>query len=166
MRRDDDVSGDHFDWLVQSRSHNQLSTLKLYKIIEANDLILSQNVVFQSLAQDLVAIAFSLRRAVFLSDAKGEIGDQLADVKKFLQRLIAHNAILYQTDFNTRKWTFRYYLDNAIYRLGHLSDRAGPKLLSDGQFDFTVTFAKDDWTNAQAASDAAITTFGGLITSP
>ena len=165
MRRNDDVSVAHFDWLVQSRSHNQLSTLKLYKIIEANDVILSQNVVYQPLAQDLAAIAFSLWRAVFLSDANGETGDQLADVKKFLQQLMAHNAVLYQTDFNTREWTFRYYLDNAIYRLRHLSDRAGPKLLLDGQFDFTVTFAKDDWTNAQAASDAAITTFGELITS-
>ena len=165
MRREDDISGAHFEWLVQSRSQNQLSTLRLYRIIEVNDLVLSQNVVFQPLAQDLAAIAFSLWRAVFLSDLRGEVGDQLADIRKFLQQLIAHNAILYQTDFNTRGWTFRYYLDNAIYRLRHLSDRLGPKLLSNDQFDFTVTFAKDDWANAQVALNTAIAKFEELITS-
>ena len=144
MGKDDDYSGAHFDWLVESRSNNQLSTLALYKLIEDNDLVLSRNVIYQTWAQDLAAIAFSLWRAVFLSDLKGEVGGQLADVRRFLQSLIAHNAILYQTDFNTREWTFRYYLENAIYRLRQLSERSALLPLFMDRLDITATYTKED----------------------
>ena len=130
MATDDDLSGQHFDWLVEGRSHNQKSTVALYKIIEHHAAFLEANVACQTLAQDLSAVAFSLWRAVFLSDLTGDFGDQLADLRRFLQSLLAHNTVLYQTDFNSREWAFNYYLDNALLRLDKIATDAEPQILS------------------------------------
>lgn len=159
MARGNDSSSEHFDWLVAGRSRNQQTTLDLYKLIEANNAFLAENIALQEGAYQLVAIAFSLWRAVFLSDLTGEPADQLADARKFLRSLIAHNAVLYQTDFNTREWTFRYYLDNALSRLKNLPE----KLLPKDQQATEATSAKEDWTNAQAALDRATQNFAEMI---
>lgn len=163
MRKADDFSTEHFEWLVTCRSRNQRSTLTLYKIIEANEQKISQNVVYRLLAQDLTAVAFSLWRAVFLSDLKGDFGDQLASAKQFLQTLIAHNTILYQTDFSTREWTFEYYLDNALFRLRAISEGPKPEILPRDQIGPVATSAKDIWINMQNALDAAVANFGEAI---
>ena len=103
MAQGDDFSSEHFDWLVAGRSRNQKATLDLYKLIEMHEEKLSRSFADRDAAQALVGIAFSLWRAVFLSDLSGEVADQLTDAKRFLQSLIAHNSVLYQTDFNARE---------------------------------------------------------------
>ena len=163
MTKHDDVSGQHFDWLVDSRSQNQKSTLALYKIIETHEMLLSRNIVLQILAQDLASIAFSLWRAVFLGDLDGAREIQLMHVKKFLQSLIAHNAILYQTDFNTREWSFWYYLDNATARLRDIAELSDLDILPRDVIDREAKSAKDEWTNAQDALTIAIANFAKVI---
>ncbi|WP_158811406.1 hypothetical protein [Beijerinckia sp. L45] len=158
MKKVDDVSFGHFDWLVECRSQNQRTTLRLYKIVEAKEIVLSRHFVYRELAQDLTAVAFSLWRAVFLSDLTGISGDQLADVKKFLQSLIAHNAVLYQTDFSTREWTFQYYLDNALLRLDRIEKHLPPDGRSS-EFRLTPKSAKDTWVFAQDSLDGMVSTF-------
>ena len=159
MARGDDSSSAHFDWLVAGRSRNQQTTLDLYKLIEANEDLLADNIVLHEDVYQLVGIAFSLWRAVFLSDLTRDPTNQLADAKTFLRSLIAHNAVLYQTDFNAREWTFAYYLDNALARLKGLS----PKILPDEQRPLEAASAKDEWTNAQAALNIATLNFAEII---
>ena len=109
--------------------------------------------------QQLVGIAFSLWRAVFLSDLTGEVVDQLADAEKFLESLIAHNTVLYQTDFANREWSFGYYLDNALYRLSRLPE----DILPPSHQPIDAGSAKEKWTAAQAALETAITNFASMI---
>jgi len=124
--REPNLSPGHFTWLIDGRSANQRSTLELYRIISGGERKLNSNVELQEAAQELTGVAFSLWRAVFLSDTSGEYADQLADVKKFLVSLISDNTVLYVTDKNARNWSFRYYLDNAVHRLRKLSRVSDP----------------------------------------
>lgn len=102
---------------------------------------------------------------LFLSDLTGDYVDQLADVNKFLQSLIAHNTIAYQTDWNAREWSFKYYLDNANYRLINIAEKLFPEILPKSALDTKAGAEKDEWTEkdqwevAQAALDLAITNF-------
>lgn len=159
-----DLSPEHFTWLVEGRSANQQSTLELYKLISGSEHKLNSNVELQEAAQDLMGVAFSLWRAVFLSDTSGEYDDQLADLKKFLISLISDNTVLYVTDKNARNWSFRYYLDNAFHRLHKLS---ASKLRLVDNFDVlkAVDTDKDKWRNAQSVLDKAIARFGAALES-
>ena len=159
MTEKDDFSAEHFDWLVSGRSRNQKATLDLYRIVEAYEERLNGSMSDQAVVIDLVGIAFSLWRAVFLSDLTGGMADRLADAKRFLQSLIAHNAVLYQTDFAAREWAFDYYLDNALFRLGRLP----AELLPQETAIKTAENAKEAWLNAQTALEAAIAKFAEVI---
>ena len=161
MTRPGDVSSRHFDWLVEGRSRNQRSTAALYAIIESHSLLMMEKVAYQRLAQDLAAVAFSLWRAVFLSDLTGDLGDQLADVTVFLSNLIAHNTVLYQTDYNSREWAFTYYLTNAQHRLSLIAawqPRSAAAQISGG-----TRTAKEEWSDAQSALDLAIANFAEAL---
>ena len=153
-----DPRDEHFDWLVEGRSRNQQATLQLYKIIQAKRDILGEVLMHQETSQSLVGVAFSRWRAVFLSDLTGEVADQLADASKFLESLIAHNTVLYQTDFNSREWSFTYYLDNALHRLSGLPEDVLP---SHQPIDAGT--AKEKWTAAQSALEAAIARFARIL---
>ena len=163
MNRPSDFTSEHFSWLVEGRSQNQRSTLVLYKLIKGHEDAIAQNLVLHAVAQSLVAVAFSLWRAVFLSDLTGAAGDQLIDLKLFLQSLIAHNTVLYQTDFSTREWSFRYYLDNATYRLRQLDRSSDGSVAAVGRANAGKLQPKDDWSNAQAALDLAIANFAEAL---
>lgn len=150
-----DVSAGHFDWLVEGRSRNQRSTLDLYRMILENEAQLAENVDLQAAAQEVAGIAFSLWRAVFLSDTAGDVQSRWADVKTFLVSLIADNTVLYVTDKNARNWSFRYYLDNATFRLGRLAD-TDPGLLDGVDLTRAAALDKDEWMNAQAALERVL----------
>ncbi len=157
-----DVSPEHFAWLVEARSANQEATLELYEVIYRSEVLLNADVEIQAAAQDLVSIAFSLWRAVFLSDTSGDIEDQQADIRKFLAKLISDNAVLYATDKNSRNWSFRYYLDNAVFRLERLSkERLGlvdpPDLAQPAESD------KAAWRQAQRELQKAIERFKQIV---
>lgn len=158
-----DVTPKHLSWIVEGRSDNQSSTMELYEaIFDGDDVLSFKSPELHEAAQELTGIAFSLWRSVFLSDTTGEFDDQRADVKKFLVSLISDNAILYITDKNSRNWSFRYYLDNAIYRLVKLSDgRLG--LVAKPALQKSAASDKDEWMNAQAAFHDAVVAFAAAI---
>jgi hypothetical protein len=160
--REHDLSPGHFTWLVDGRSANQRSTLELYKLISGNERKLNSNAELQKAAQELTGVAFSLWRAVFLSDTSGEYEDQLAVLKKFLTSLIADNTVLYVTDKNARNWSFRYYLDNAVHRLHELS-RGRLRLVDDSDLAKPADTEKDEWRDAQSVLDKAIARFGAAL---
>lgn len=70
----------------------------------------------------LVAVTFSLWRAIFLADGERDWDAISANAETFLVRLIRHNSITYADDWNSRNWSFLYYLENARLRLKQMAD--------------------------------------------
>jgi hypothetical protein len=132
--------------------------LELYTIISEGERKLNHNVELHQAAQELTGVAFSLWRAVFLSDTTGEYKDQLADLRKFLVSLIADNTVLYVTDKNARNWSFRYYLDNALLRLRRIASNK-MALVDESDFLDEADTEKDEWLHAQGILDRAIVRF-------
>jgi hypothetical protein len=71
----------------------------------------------ESAVQDLVAVSFSLWRAVFLADRSGKTVAKLGGAEAFLAKTLTDNAIAFAQDRTAREWSFSYYVDNAFYRL-------------------------------------------------
>ena len=157
-----DSKDEHLTWLVQSRSRNQEVTLDLYLTIRNNRTSIDSDVRHAELAQELAAIAFSLWRAVFLSDLTETVERQMADVETFLHILISHNAIAYQQDQNSREWTFYYYLKNARDRLLSIARQSPLELLDISEIEVAASSAKEDWTIAQDALSKAVSRFSNL----
>lgn len=160
---DHDVTPIHLSWIVEGRSANQRTTMELYDLVYSNDETLSKfNPELHAAAQELVGVAFSLWRAVFLSDTTAEFRDQRADMSKFLVSLISDNAVMYLTDKNSRNWSFRYYLDNATSRLEKLS-LGRLKLVEPIEVTVSVESDKDEWKAAQATFERAVKRFGEAL---
>ena len=112
-------------WLVESRSSIQRLLYRLHAYAEENpsELPDGRAAVFQL----LVGTAFSLWRAVFLTELHRDRQRIQSDAAKFLLLLVRDNAINYPQDRETRAWTAGYYLNNAYFRLRELcTDYAGP----------------------------------------
>ncbi len=77
----------------------------------------------------LIAVCFSLWRAVFLSDVE-ENQDSVQHAVEFLENLIAHNSVTYVNDRRTKNWSASYYTATARYHLNQL------------KHDFPTTFGK------------------------
>src|SRR4051812_45858666 len=60
------------EWLVESRSTNQRLSLDLYKLLRNHGKSIRDDNDFINTAQGLVAVVFSLWRAVFLSEVTTE----------------------------------------------------------------------------------------------
>jgi tetratricopeptide (TPR) repeat protein len=156
--READQTPEHFGWLVEGRSANQSSTLNLYRLIDSGQRALNGNAELFEAAKELTGIAFSLWRAVFLSDTTGEYEDEMADLRKFLISLISDDTVLYVTDKNARNWSFRYYLDNALHRLRKLSE-GRLRLVSEENLASESETEKDEWQAAQRALETALRRF-------
>lgn len=164
MPRKDDRSESHLKWLVDNRSANQRATLDLFVTLTQNESVINSNLVYAQLSQELAGVAFSLWRAVFLSDLTGEIQEQMVDVSAFLGTLISNNSIGYPQDRSAREWTFTYYLSDARFRLQSLASRP-PAIIDVSDIEQEAGSAKEDWEIAQRALEKAIHEFAKL-TSP
>ena len=166
ISRPDDLSTEHITWLVESRSRNQHVCLKLFLVLKDNEKQIKNKSEHENNAQALVAIAFSLWRAVFLSDVEIESATVvLAAAQSFLGNLILHNTVAYQHDRTTRDWAFIYYVNNARYRLESIS-RELPNIVpvafvADEQGD-----QKSYWSFCQAALETAVRNFEHMLHAP
>lgn len=158
-----DLNIGHLEWLVKNRSRNQRATLRLYRLLRKRRKILDKNVVYEGLVEELAGIAFSLWRAVFLSDLSDDPEAQLIHVSQFLGTLISTNAIAFQQDRQARNWTFPYYLANARLRLTEIAARS-PHLIDFRDIDIVADSAKQDWLIAQTALEKAIAALEKLLT--
>ncbi len=113
-RKDETPTPEHLAWVIERRAANQQVTLRLYEIFHARRVIPEE---LHYRAQDLVAVSFSLWRAVFLADRTGVKEFKDEDAEKFLAKMLTDNAITYTQDRNTREWSCNYYLGNARHRL-------------------------------------------------
>jgi len=136
--------------------------LDLYLAIKRNSTSINKDIRFAYLAQELAAVAFSLWRAVFLSNLSEEVEKQMVNVEDFLHTLISDNAVGYQQDLRSREWTFPYYLKNAQSRLLDIA-RQGPfDILDLNDIDIEARSAKEDWTIAHAALSKAVGRFAEI----
>jgi hypothetical protein len=149
------VSIEHLEWAIQSRARNQQTCLRLLRSFERHEKRW-QTRKYAPIAQDLLAVAFSLWRAAFLADRKGNREEVFANSRAFLRTLIEDNAITYAQDKNSREWTFNFYTRNARYALEHLNN-----LRSDlaPEYVLATRTAKERWTYCQELLDAAVTSF-------
>ena len=107
------------EWLVEARAVNQRQSVRLYSFVDKYE---NQIKDFTADLQTLIAIAFSLWRAVFLSDKTGKSEHTHSDAVGFLVEMLENNAINYSQDKKARNWTFNYYMANARYRLNEYAD--------------------------------------------
>jgi hypothetical protein len=89
------VDGAFLGWLVENRSLNQKQTLRLYTLITAHRAKVESYPFLSIVSQVLIAVCFSLWRAVFLSDVE-ENQDNIEHAVEFLENLIAHNSVTIQ----------------------------------------------------------------------
>lgn len=153
---------EHLRWLVNGRSKNQEVTLDLYLAIRSNSTAINKDVRLAELAQELAAIAFSLWRAVFLSDLSETVERQMIDVEIFLGTLISDNTIAYRQDIISREWTFQYYLENARSRLLGIARRGTFDILDLKDIEIEARSAKEDWMIAHDALSKAVTRFARI----
>lgn len=106
----------HLEWAVNSRYQNQLCAVKLLKLFEGyKSQFKSQK--WSRIAQNLVAVSFSLWRAAFLADKISKRSIVLIHAKTFLVKIVEDNAISYPQDRNSNEWTFNYYTKSAKHAL-------------------------------------------------
>lgn len=101
-------------WLVESRKRNQSSSAKLYRLLrEYPELTAKTKGEIRYDAQTLVAVAFSLWRALFLSGRSASGTETAQHAELFLAEILENNAINFTQDRNSQNWTFNYYMANA-----------------------------------------------------
>jgi hypothetical protein len=120
--KQDDLSPQHLEWLVESRAANQRAALNLFKLFQMYPEGMKSK-EFSLIAQNLVAACFSLWRAAFLADKTGKRHAVFEDARNFLGKMLVDNAITYPQDRSAREWTFNYYMNNAKDCLLHLSKK-------------------------------------------
>jgi hypothetical protein len=149
------ASAEHLAWLVSNRSKNQELCLRLYSIIEHHRTKINADDALATDTQALIAVVFSLWRAVFLADIEDDIDSFAADYEDFLLKLIQHNAVSYNTDRDARHWTFIYYLNNARHRLFAIA-KDGTLLPKDTPVFADDLTAKESWVQAHNLAELAI----------
>ena len=138
---------ENFGWLVDNRSKIQRFLLELYEFKKSKQALYSKDTE-TDLWCDLVGIAFSLWRAVFLSDHKNRDRKEIINnAEIFLEEVIANNAINYPQDKKTQKWTGGYYINNARLRIVAAKNRLelrGIKVINDQNRDIFKKFDQLD----------------------
>lgn len=113
---------EQLDWSIAGRMGIQKTMLRLYKLFVDHEDKLETRKTLGAEGRDLISIAFSLWRAVFLSDRFVELRNY--DARDFLEKVLTDNAIGFPQDRSMRSWTFYYYRDNAYLRLlAHTDDK-------------------------------------------
>jgi hypothetical protein len=149
-----------YEWLIGSRSRIQASLLALHRMLPALE---AQAAVEAAAAARssfglLVGAAFALWRAAFLEDISREWPDVLSGAKALLEKLLESNSILFGDERATKNWMGGYYINNARYRLIHLSEKIPPGSLDADALASLETLRQANWTERttpQTAWDAA-----------
>jgi len=106
--------------VTKGRSTIQYVAHDLLGLMDRHRAVRSAGSLAQNRYEALVAVTFSLWRAIFLADDAAGWEAVLTDAEVFLHKLIKDNSINYSDDWNNRNWSFVYYLNNARFRLSEL----------------------------------------------
>ncbi|MES2473311.1 MAG: hypothetical protein V4601_10795, partial [Pseudomonadota bacterium] len=143
------------EWLVDARSKNQKSSLKLFKILKASERHIKRSASLTDLCNGLIAISFSLWRAAFLARSAGEHEDRFDHALHFLGTLICDNAIAYTQDKNSHEWTVWYYLSNSGFRLENLAEAFDGLIPNYTEGDYNST-ARQSWEICRENLETAV----------
>jgi len=80
----------------------------------------------------------------------------MTHLDKFLKSLITDNAVVYQTDKNSREWSFRYYINNSRYRLLDIANDLMPSILPIEALLREADSEKREWEIAHEALVIAV----------
>jgi hypothetical protein len=152
---------DNLNWLVKHRSHNQETSLALFKALSEHSVRLKGNAILAGPGVTLTGASFSLWRAVFLADNTDQDVHRFEDAFKFLEVLISNNAISYAQDRKSREWTFHYYLNNARFRL-EILQKNHPKVLPTFSYPNAMSH-KASWEHLQQTVDLAVGNYVSLL---
>jgi hypothetical protein len=125
MKKD---TSDDFSWLVQQRCHVQNLLLDLYRYVLVHERELIRNSTRRDRASRatyllLIGVAFSLWRAVFLTNEKRTPARVVGHARKFLEAVVRDNTITFNTDRDLHEWSAGYYINNARYRLAMIREK-------------------------------------------
>lgn len=112
-------------WLVAARNAIQTLMLDLHERFPPTEA--SDDLETRVKRHTLLGAAFSLWRAVFLvstEDAARKVDETDAHARAFLEQVIKTNAITFNDDRNSRRWSGGYYLNNARDRILRVSPTA------------------------------------------
>jgi hypothetical protein len=82
-KQDDDAEFVNLEWLVKSRSENQKISLVLFKLLKDHRAEIRKDRALGDISQGLVAVVFSLWRAVFLSNKTVGASTMLDHAERF-----------------------------------------------------------------------------------
>jgi|GEM_PF-5786304 hypothetical protein len=103
-----------YRWLLRNRNLIQQLILKLFNYQNENEFEKKERIK-SNVYLSLVGIVFCLWRAVFLYQATSKTKFERA--KELLIQLIETNAVNFSDEKKMQDWTFRYYLNNAYFRI-------------------------------------------------
>jgi hypothetical protein len=106
----------HMAWAIDQRAKIQNALLVLYSFVRSHAAD-AQKFDDRYLLDHLIGAAFSLWRAVFLTDTLREMEGIRQSQEKFLEKVITDNAITFADDKLHRHWTVEFYLEGAKLRL-------------------------------------------------
>jgi hypothetical protein len=109
----------YLDWQVESRWQIQKLLLELYGFIREHSGELDE-AWKRDLFDSVCSGAFSLWRAIFLTETSRDWESASPALESFLSSLVADNSITYQDDKRNRAWSVGYYMENAALRLSHM----------------------------------------------
>ncbi len=153
-------SSEQLSWLVDRRAKIQADLLAILRFIENNRTYLDANLPALSATLIIIGAAFSLWRDVFLGDASLSTDAVARSAEKFLQTLIADNAIGYPQDRQMRDWSFGYYVNNAALRVGELTHRS--VMFADMLREHSLTNMGWQILGARPANEVWDTSFSAL----
>ena len=107
---------EHMAWAVDKRAYVQHTMVALYEYVRSHTPD-AQQFDDRYLLDHLIAAAFNLWRAAFLTETSREMGDIRKSQQAFLEKVITENAIGFSDDKKHRHWTVEYYLEGAKLRL-------------------------------------------------
>ena len=84
MIKEDTPTPTHLAWVIDGRARNQKTSLKLYELMKKYKRQIKKKRSDE--VQDLVAVSFSLWRAVFLADRTGQTEAKMTDAEIFAYR--------------------------------------------------------------------------------
>jgi hypothetical protein len=103
-------------WAIDKRADVQRSMVALYEYVRSHTPD-AQKFDDTYLLDHLIAAAFNLWRAAFLTDTSRSMEEIRKSQEAFLEKVITENSIGFSDDKKHRHWTVEFYLEGAKLRL-------------------------------------------------
>jgi hypothetical protein len=148
---------DQLEWLLTCRSRNQQTAFDLLNLMKNKISDIEKDDQLSEIARLLIGSSFSLWRALFLAEPNDRKHINIQHAMEYLRLFIRDNTC----DKDSRRLTVHYCMNNALFRLKHLSHKF-PDILQDfsdpAEPDLVETFDR-----LQGQVDLAFVNFSNLL---